>query len=160
MSKGPRPVAANIRFDAKWRLDSETGCHEWTATKVSSGYGCIYVNGVRRQILAHRFAYERANGPIPKGLHIDHLCRNKSCVNAAHLEAVTRQENHRRVGWKAKTHCPRGHAMTTENVYVRPNGGRRCRTCERAAAKAGAKDRYVPRQSPTYEAGLLALAFC
>ncbi len=158
---GPKPIAADIRFDAKWRVDPATGCHVWTATTVSSGYGSFYVQRHGRQILAHRFAYERGNGSIPHGLHIDHLCRNKSCVNPAHLEAVTRQENHRRIGWEAHAHCKRGHEMTTENVYVRPSGMRRCRECARQSAKVNARTRYLPRDpdslSPT--AGLLSLAF-
>lgn len=157
-TKGPKPVAASIRFAAKWKLDPETGCHVWTATTVSAGYGCFYTREAGRQVLSHRFAYEQAKGPIPAGLHIDHLCRNKRCVNAAHLEAVARQENHRRVGWKAHLQCRKGHELTDENVYVRPNGMRRCRLCERDTAKKWAKARYKPRDPHALpsNAGLLA----
>ncbi len=161
----PKLIDADIRFQAKWRLDETTGCHVWTATTVGGAYGLFYVNERKRQILAHRFAYERSKGPIPVGLHIDHLCRNKSCVNPEHLEAVTHQENHRRVVWKVKTHCKRGHALTGDNVYVRPKDkGRRCKACDRLSSKAWQAARYVSRKPfdpdslpPT--AGLLSLAF-
>lgn len=92
-------------------------------------------------VLAHRYAYELLVGPIPEGLHIDHLCRVRLCVNPAHLEAVTCHENNRRstsptaVNAK-KTHCPRGHEYTEENTYFAPPDGRRmCKPCARAATK-------------------------
>lgn len=166
MAKGPKPIEPSIRFDAKWRLDEATGCHVWTATLSSAGYGCFFVRDAGRQVLAHRFSYERSKGAIPAGLHIDHLCRNKKCVNPDHLEAVTRQENHRRAPWTPKTHCNRGHALTAENVYVRPsNGMRRCRECAKVGARVNAKARYEPRikvdpDALPPNAGLLALAFC
>ncbi len=160
MSKGPKPLDANVRFDAKWRLDQTTGCHVWTATQVGSPYGGFYVGGVQRQVLAHRFAYERAKGSIPAGLQIDHLCRNTLCVNPAHLEVVTPHENMRRIPRASQLHCKRGHALTPENVYTRPNGARRCRECANAGARVNAKARYEPRTEPHYPLGLLALAFC
>ncbi len=160
--KGPKPVPADIRFDRKWHIDPETGCHIWTAGRVSTPYGCFYTGGKPRMMLAHRFAYERAKGPIPAGLHLDHVCRNTLCVNPAHLEAVTQQENHRRADWKAKAQCKRGHSLTEENVYTRPNGMRRCRECARLSARNFAKARYEARLHPdelSPTAGLLSLAF-
>lgn len=87
-----------------------------------------------RLVRAHRFSYERAVGPIPAGLQIDHLCRVRACVNPAHLEPVTCGENVRR-SWAAmprkppKTHCVHGHAYTPENTHIRKNGAYACLAC-------------------------------
>lgn len=93
-----------------------------------SGYGQTWDG--QKVLLAHRVAYELAVGPIPEGLHIDHLCRNRACVNPKHLEPVTCLENVRR-GAAVKTHCPHGHEYTPENSYHHPAGGRICRICIR-----------------------------
>lgn len=88
-----RPVAD--RLAEKWTLNPATGCHEWTRTLQSSGYAAIY-DGHSGAEQAHRVAWELANGPIPDGLEVDHLCRVRHCVNPEHLEPVTRAENIRR----------------------------------------------------------------
>lgn len=104
----------------------DSGCWEWTAAMFPNGYGCIAQNGKPRK--AHRIVYEFLVGPIPPGLHIDHLCRNRRCVNPEHLEPVTPRENNRRAA-AVRTQCPSGHAFDSNNTHIDPRGARRCRTC-------------------------------
>ena len=83
-------------------------------------------------VYAHRVAYEIIKGKIPDGLDLDHLCRNKVCVNPDHLEAVTRRENLMRgntiIAKEVKqTHCKRGHPLSGNNLYF--YGFRRCKKC-------------------------------
>ena len=113
------------RFRAKIQVNEETGCHEWTAYCDQKGYGAFSFD--RKVVKAHTFAYELAKGPIPEGLHIDHLCRNKSCVNPEHLEVVTLAENNRRYS-QSRTHCIKGHELTEANTYTFSRR-RACRRC-------------------------------
>lgn len=113
---------------------TETGCWEML-TVAGDGYGRVYRDG--RTQLAHRISYEQHRGPIPGNLHIDHLCRNKGCINPDHLEPVTLVENVMRgngIGARnaAKTHCPQGHPYDEANTIRGYNGGRSCRTCREA----------------------------
>lgn len=133
------------RFWAKVQLPAEPdGCLVWVGARTSHGYGHMNVKG--SFVKAHRLSLELLVGPIPTGLVVDHLCRNKACVNPNHLEPVTQKVNvHRGEGVAAikarKTHCLNGHEFTVENTYVDRLGGRRCKTCikrrgaERYAAK-------------------------
>lgn len=131
------------RFWPKVDKRGPSECWPWTAYTNASGYGTLTIHRVVH--LAHRVSYEVNVGPIPDGLHIDHVlergCVRKDCVNPAHLEAVTPRTNTLRSpsGTGAtnhrKTHCLNGHEFTTDNTYVGPKGGRRCRAC-RANQKA------------------------
>lgn len=119
-------------------LKTET-CWLWTKPVTDKGYG-VYFHGKKRT-LAHRFSYEMANGPIPKGLVLDHLCRNTLCVNPDHLEAVTQKENVLRgfgIGAKfaRRTHCNNGHEFNEKNTELRSDGGRRCTVCRAIRSKA------------------------
>lgn len=105
-------------------------CWIWAASKNRDGYG-LFFNG-SKAVGAHRWAYENQFGPISKGLELDHLCRNRSCVNPSHLEPVSSLENTKRspIHYGARTHCKHGHEYTPENTISRKDGGRRCRTCK------------------------------
>lgn len=129
------------------------GCWEYTGRRNDDGYGLVQADKKRQRV--HRVVYEALVGPIPDGLEIDHLCRNRVCVNTRHLEVVEHAENLRRA-WrtrprrprpeprKPRTHCRRGHELTPENAVPRPgNRGPGCRTCKAASDRAA----YIRRQA-------------
>lgn len=116
------------------------GCWEWQLFKDEDGYGYMKLgsrtDGTRRQERAHRFAYECFVAAIPAGLQIDHLCRNRSCVNPEHMEPVTQLVNTQR-GWRAtKLYCPSGHPLFGPNLRIASaNGQRVCKECQRHAVR-------------------------
>ena len=133
------------RFMRKVRVCA-SGCWEWTAHVQKDGYGSFALRKNGRSTitgLAHRVSYEHWLGPIPEGLQLDHLCRNRRCVNPKHLEPVTGKINVRRGDTgkhhREKTHCPAGHEYTPENTRSRrhPQGhmSRTCIACDREQDK-------------------------
>jgi len=126
------------RFWSKVDRSDVKGCWVWTGT-LSAGYGRFFLHSAsagRSLPRAHRVAWWLTNGPMDASLVLDHLCRNKACVNPAHLEQVEQAANvHRGDGPTAqnarKTRCVHGHPFDAKNTKTNPNGGRVCRTCKR-----------------------------
>ena len=135
---------AVARFTAK--VKRTDGCWPWLGGITTSGYGRFW-NG-EREVAAHRFAYEIHNGLIPDGKELDHLCRNRACVNPSHLEPVDHRTNVLRgeshvAAHAAKPCCPRcGDGYETD-----ARGGRFCRPCRRAAQSAWQKRNKPWRRS-------------
>lgn len=148
-----------------------SGCWQWVGYVTPSGYG-----QVGRNTPAHRYVYELLIGPVPPGMHLDHLCHNndescpggrlclhRRCVNPDDVEPVLPGENVKRsrvVGRHAnhralrgvqhplgaRDHCANGHLYSPQNTYWRPDGGRTCRACNREARR-----RYVDRMIDVQE---------
>lgn len=120
------------RFWSKVDVLDVDSCWIWKGY-TRFGYGQFNIGGIT--FPAHRVSYELMVDSIPVNAHLDHLCRNHSCVNPNHLEPVTAQENLLRgLGASAKNakkvNCPKGHPLTGSNLYIDPyNNSRCCRTC-------------------------------
>ncbi len=122
----------NLAMQRFWSKVTKTNnCWLWHSTQ-SRGYGQFSLGG--NQVAAHRFSYELVNGPIPKPLQIDHMCRNTLCVNPEHLQAVTQKVNlllsRESIGhvYKKQKACMRGHEYTQPNTRWY-KGYRYCRAC-------------------------------
>lgn len=122
----PLTVESLRRFFAK--IEPSPECWVWEGSKSSPGYGHFGLDN--KTPASHRVAYEWFVGPIPEGLQLDHLCRNPSCVNPAHLEPVTPKENVQRgLAGRLRTHCKHGHKFTHANTVVDYRGHRNCLAC-------------------------------
>jgi len=126
-----------VRVSRPTTFDPADSCWEWNGRFLPDGYGMFSLG--ERDVLAHRFAYELYRDAIPEGLQLDHLCRNRWCVNPHHLEPVTSRENTMRgMSFSAvnarKTHCPQGHPYDETNT-IHYAGRRYCRACRDARNK-------------------------
>ena len=132
-----------------------TGCWEWPGAR-ANGYGRVGFGG--KCAVVHRLVYVHFVGPVPDGLELDHLCRNRCCANFEHLEAVTGRMNKLRgvspsAQCARKTHCSRGHEFSPENTRVTPLGKRSCRKCHVIHNTANRKRKWKPpppRQPKTH----------
>ena len=122
------------------KINKTDTCWLWTAAINANGYARIgvKVDGKWTTKNAHRYIYKLLVGDIPDDMVCDHLCRVKHCVNPAHIEIVTDEENLLRgskngpIFNKFKTHCKQGHEYTPENTYIRKTyrkGRRECKKC-------------------------------
>ena len=127
-------VALGDRWSPLLKFGAPDDCWLWQG-RLHKGYGAFG----KRSLRVHRVAYAAAFGAIPKGLEIDHLCRNRRCGNPAHLEAVTHAVNVGRGARATATHCKHGHEYTPENTLHQTDylgrPFRRCRICNRAASR-------------------------
>jgi len=132
MPKGhyKRKSAVNRIYDKL--LKKKSGCWQYIGKLDKNGYGRVRDNYTRK--LIHRAMYEHLIGRIPDKMVIDHLCRNRGCVNPSHMEVVTQRENILRgYGVTArnsrKLNCKRGHGLNGENLYMTTKGSRQCIKC-------------------------------
>jgi hypothetical protein len=125
----PSPLARVLMLVKK---DEQTGC--WVGPWATTKKGYVAINIGRRKEQIYRFVYAALRGPIPQGLTLDHLCRNRRCFNPDHLEPVTMLENILRGTNSTKTRCKRGHELSGDNVLLghsRTGRVRVCRACRR-----------------------------
>ena len=137
------------RFWAKVDRCGPKDCWLWTAAKMGIGYGAVWDGKILTG--AHRVSWRLHNGTIPKSKFILHKCDVPACVNPAHLyigtpldnmlDKVARGRDHNKI----KTHCPKGHPYSGDNLILRKNrnNARDCRTCQQEAIRRW-KEKWQP----------------
>jgi hypothetical protein len=152
-------------FMEKVSPEPMSGCWLWTGSSNGNGYGVMRINN--KQQGAHRVAFELFVGPIPPGLMICHKCDNPPCVNPHHLFAGTALDNNRDMFAKgrartntlinlAKTHCPKGHPYSGENLYLKKDGHRECNKCARLRSRAS----YHRKKARNFDGSAHAKTHC
>lgn len=153
MSRTP-PVERVLRRCVREDRGYATPCLIFKGSLGRGGYGQVNVDRTPRR--THRVTWEHVNGPVPEGLELDHLCRQRDCCEHTHLEAVTRLENiqrgagpqRQRDRFAARTHCKNGHAMAENaTTYIRDMYGYRCVVRECLACKRDNQRRYLQRKA-------------
>lgn len=142
------------RFWAKV-AKSKRGCWEWTGSLSAAGYGQLFSGRGMNPHRAHRLSWTLHFGPIPNGLFVCHACDNPKCVRPGHLFLGTHVANMRdcankkRAGTgrtirenREKSHCPRGHAYTGDNLAIDRRGWRKCLACVTARSLSRSKTHY------------------
>lgn len=171
-----RRETSEERFNRSFTEGEPDECWHWTSKLDPNGYGVMSIHGMN--VAAHRYSWERVNGPIPDGLVIDHLCHNadracvavaacmhRRCVNPTHLEPTTRGDNIKRshLVHARKDECVHGHDLTDDAVVGWDVDGKRfCRPCARANAAAfrqRKRDAQKNTPLPVCECGRTCKAF-
>jgi hypothetical protein len=134
------PIILEEKITSKFMPEPMSGCWIWIGAIGKGGYGNISYWKEKKTYRAHRLIYQILVGPIPQGLELDHLCRNRRCVNPAHLEPVTRLENLLRgqtvvAHNSTKNFCNKGHSLSGDNVRMHLKRFRTCRICFNAMAR-------------------------
>lgn len=143
-----------LRFIAAIEI-ADSGCWNWTRGLNGNGYPSLYCGAAGGTVGGHRLAYEYWVGLIPAKFVVDHLCRNRRCVNPDHLEAVPHRTNIKRgLGPVAanlnKFRCKYGHWFLGDNTYIEPKTGyRQCRICR--------SKRNYPRKKPMVSGATVAI---
>lgn len=126
----------HIDKNGPYSVVAGSNCWVWGGYTNHDGYG--RVRWKRKLTMVHRLMYTQYVGEIPLGFELDHLCRNRACVNPTHLEPVLHKENMRRgiSRCSKKVDCKRGHPLAGNNLYLDPTGARQCRKCDALWMKA------------------------
>lgn len=155
-----RPTNEQLRRFMRNVVPQPNGCwHYISASRTPDGYGTFIPSPGAPKVAAHRWIFTVYHGTIPSGMQLDHRChtadlaceggtecQHRRCVNPDHLEVVTPSENtlRQRHAERGRTHCPNGHPYDGDNLIIRSDGKRRCRTCDRA------RKRKSPLGMPPY----------